>query len=93
MSLGDDRKQQLDKLIDYRNDIIDILANIQTILKNYFPDEFDIAYQHYIPQIVTALYDEKKWLSRGSYGMQDTINNLTDKLNNQKTDQSIKRYI
>lgn len=79
MSLSDEQKVQIEKLIDYRDNIVDTLANIQHILKHYFPEEFELAYQHYIPQITTALYDEKRWLSRGVYSMQDTINNLLDK--------------
>lgn len=80
MSLNSEQKLQLEKLIDCRNDIVDTLANIQSILQQYFPEEFPLAYQHYVPQIVTALYDEKKWLSRGGYSLQDTINNISNKV-------------
>lgn len=79
MSLDNQQKHQLNQLIDYRDQIVDSLFHIERILKHYFPEEFELAYQHYIPQITTALYDEKKWLSRGGYSMQDTINNLLDK--------------
>lgn len=79
MSLSSEQKLQLEKLIDYRNDIVDILANIQGILQQHFPEEFDSAYQHYIPQIITALYSDTRWLPRGAYSMQNTINNLQDK--------------
>lgn len=92
MALSHEQKIQIEKLIDYRNDIIDSLANIQGILKQYFPEEFDLAYQHYIPQIVTALYDEKKWLSRGGYCLQDTINNLVDKSKHENSS-GVTRYI
>lgn len=80
MCLSHEQEVQLEKLINYRHDIIDILANIQGILQQYFPEEFELAYQHYIPQITTALHDEKKWLSRGGYSLQDTLNNLSDKI-------------
>lgn len=79
MSLDDQQKYQLNKLIDYRDQIESSLFHIERILKDYFPEEFELAYQHYIPQITTALHDEKKWLSRGGYSMQDTINNLCDR--------------
>ena len=92
MGLDSQQKLQLEKLIDYRKDIMDLLANIQGILQENFPEEFHLAYQHYIPQIITALYDEKKWLSRGCYSMQDTINNLLDK--SKETDISgVSKYI
>jgi len=92
MSLTEEQKKQIDKLIEHRDAIVDSLANIQHILKQYFPEEFDLAYQHYIPQITTALYEDKKWLSRGGYSMQDTINHLTDKSNNNKFS-GVSKYI
>lgn len=79
MSLDNQQKHQLNQLIDYRDQIESSLFHIERILKDYFPEEFELAYQHYIPQITTALHDEKKWLSRGGYSMQDTINNILDK--------------
>lgn len=80
MSLNNEHRHQFDKLVQYRDQISECLFHIELILKEYFPEEFDLAYQHYIPQIKTALFDEKKWLSRGGYNMQDTINNIFDKL-------------
>lgn len=92
MSLDDQQKHQLNQLIDYRDQIVNSLFHIERILKHYFPEEFELAYQHYIPQITTALYDEKKWLSRGGYSLQDTINNLMDKA--KETDSSgVSKYI
>lgn len=78
MSLSLEQQHQLNRLIDHRDQISNSLFHIERILKEYFPREFELAYQHYIPQIVTALHDEKKWLARGGYNMQDTINNLLD---------------
>jgi flagellar biosynthesis chaperone FliJ len=92
MSLSNDQKHQLNKLIDYRDSISSSLFQIERILKQYFPEEFDLAYQHYIPQISTALHDEQKWLSRGGYSMQDTINKLLDKSNDDKVS-GVNKYI
>lgn len=79
MSLDYRQKLQLDELISYRDQIVNNLYHIERILKQYFPEEFNIAYQHWIPQITTALYEEKKWLNRGEQTMQHTINRIVDK--------------
>lgn len=86
MSLTEEQKHQLNRLIDYRDQITDNLFHIERIIKVYFPEEFDIAYQHWIPQITTALYEDKRWLNRGTQTMQHTLNRLTDKNEN---DQSV----
>lgn len=65
--------------MDYRDEIIDIIANIQTILKINFPEEYERAIQFYIPQITTALCEDKKWLNRGEYSLQNTIDNLIER--------------
>lgn len=65
--------------MDYRDEMIDIIANIQTILKINFPEEHERAIQFYIPQITTALCEDKKWLNRGEYSLQNTIDNLTER--------------
>jgi soluble cytochrome b562 len=92
MSLTDEQKHQLNHLIEYRDQIVDFLFHIETTLKKFFPEEFDIAYQHWIPQIMTGLYDDDKWLPRGEQSMQKTINRLLDKAN-EKNDQNIKKFI
>jgi len=91
MSLTQVQKDQLNSLIDYRDQITGGLFHIERILKVYFPEEFDIAYQHWIPQITTALYEDKRWLPRGEQSMQQTINRLLDKINNDKV--GVKKYI
>jgi len=92
MSLTQEQKDQINNLINYRDKIVDSLFHIERILKHYFPEEFDIAYQYYIPQITTALYKEKKWLSRGDQTMQQTINRLLDKVQN-SSDKGVSKYI
>lgn len=92
MSLTDEQKHQFNKLIDYRDQITDALFHIERILKVYFPEEFEVAYQHWIPQITTALYEHKKWLPRGQYTMQQTINRLLDK-NKESLNKGVSKYI
>lgn len=79
MSLSDDQKHQINKLIDYRDEISNSLFHIERILKEYFPEEFEKAIQFYLPQITTALQEDRKWLSRGEYSMQNTIDNLLER--------------
>ena len=92
MSLTHQQQHQLNKLIDYRDQITNSLFHIERIIKEYFPEEFDVAYQHWIPQITTALYEDKRWLPRGEQTMQHTINRLLDK-SKEKTDQNVSRFI
>jgi len=75
------KQDELNKLLDYRNQIENILTDIDTILQSNFSDEHGLAYQHWIPQIKTALRDDIKWLPRGQYSMDYTINRIIDKLN------------
>lgn len=92
MSFTKEQKNQLDNLLYYRDQIVDSLFHIESILKVYFPEEFDVAYQHWIPQITTALYEQEKWLPRGEQTMQNTIDRLVDKLG-QNQDQTVQKFI
>ena len=90
--LNQEQKDQFNKLIDYRDQIVDALFHIERILKTYFPEECNIAYQHWIPQITTALYEDARWLPRGDQTMQNTINRLLDKIKDDKS-QGVSKYI
>jgi hypothetical protein len=92
MSLSQDQKDQFNKLIDYRDEITNALFHIERILKTYFPEEFEIAYQFWIPQITTALYEDKKWLSRGERTMQQTIDRLLDRIKSDSVS-GVSKYI
>lgn len=83
MTLTPEQKHQFNRLIDHRDEICNSLFHIERILKHYFPEEFNIAYQFWIPQITTALYSEEKWLNRGDHTMQQTLDRLRYKINNQ----------
>lgn len=91
MSLTDEQKYQLNKLMDYRDQIESSLFHIERIIKVYFPEEFEIAYQYWIPQITTALYDDQRWLSRGEQTMQNTIKRLLDK-SQEPSSQTISKF-
>lgn len=76
--MNQQQKDQLNSLMDYRDSISNSMFHIERILKTYFPDQFDVAYQHWIPQILTALDNDVKWLPRGQITLQDTIDRIKD---------------
>jgi soluble cytochrome b562 len=91
--LSKEQKHQFNRLLDYRDQISDAMFHIETTLKGYFPEEFNMAYQHYIPQIVTALDDDPRWLSRGQINMQYTINRILDKINRDDFSSGVSKFI
>lgn len=93
MSLTNDQKHQINRLIDYRDEMVNSLFHIERILKTYFPEEFERAIQFYLPQITTALYEDKKWLSRGEYSLQNTIDNLLQRCSIDSSEKGIKKYL
>lgn len=82
----------LTKLIEYRTQIENILTEIDTVMKINFPEEYSVAYQHWIPQIKTALRNDTKWLPRGEYSMDYTLDRIIDKLNS-SVDKGVTKYI
>jgi hypothetical protein len=80
MTYSKEQKDQFNRIMDYRDEISSSMFHIERILKTYFPDEFDAAYQHWIPQILTALDNDVKWLPRGQMTLQDTIGRILDKI-------------
>ena len=76
MNLNSNEKVAVEKLYKCRESIIQNIEEIQSILKEYFPEEFNIAYQFWIPQIITALYNDSRWLDRGDRNMQQCIDRL-----------------
>jgi len=73
--------------------MVNSLFHIERILKTYFPEEFERAIQFYLPQITTALYEDKKWLNRGEYSLQNTIDNLLECAKMTEVDKSIQKYL
>ena len=78
MNLTQEQRDELNKLLKYRDSILSSLNSIELIIKSYFPKEYSIAYQHWIPQIATALNIDDKWLPRGQFCMQNTIDRIID---------------
>lgn len=72
------RKEVIDKLEDHRDAIIAHMKGITDILKNSAPKQHTRAYSIWIPQIITGLTRNTKWLPRGDYCMQDTLDDLRE---------------
>ena len=72
------KQSQLEVITDLREDIKNSLSTIESLIKEYFPEHYSDAYQHWIPQVLTALYNDVKWLPRGSLTLQDTIDQIKD---------------
>jgi len=86
------KQDSLNKLLDYRNQIEQILTNIDAVMMVDFSDEYSVAYEHWLPQIKTALRDNTRWLSRGPYSMDYTIKRIDDKING-SNDKGVSKYI
>jgi len=76
--MNQEQKDQLNILMDHRDNISNSMFHIERILKTYFPHQYADAYQHWIPQILTALDNDVKWLPRGQLTLQDTIDRIKD---------------
>ena len=79
--MNSQHKEILQEIEELRLSMSDDLNKIEQILKKHFVKEYHVAYQHWIPQILTALYNNTKWLSRGQYSLQNTIDHILDKDN------------
>ncbi len=69
---------KINDLLDLRENITESIQKIEFILRTSFPDQYEDAYQHWIPQVLTALYNDVKWLPRGQVTLQDTIDRIKD---------------
>ena len=89
-------KKTVQQLYDYRNQILKCVESIQNILQQNkeCEKEYYLANSHYIPQIVTALMEVDKWLPRGNYTLQNTIDNLNDQIASSENKQKgVTKYI
>jgi hypothetical protein len=86
------KQDGLNKLLDYRSSMEKILTDIDAVLQLHFPEEYALAYQHWMPQIRTALRDDTKWLPRGQYSMDYTINHISDQING-SLDKGVSKFI
>jgi hypothetical protein len=73
-----EKLRQYYRLVDYRENILMNISQIEKILKEEFPEENLVAYQHWIPQIKTAITSDSRWLSRGDYNFDYTLKKIEE---------------
>lgn len=88
--MGDNN--DLDDLFNCRDQIEKILTEIDSILKTRFANEYETAYQHWLPQIKTALRDNTQWLPRGQFTMDYTLKRINDNMNS-SLEKGVSKYI
>jgi hypothetical protein len=92
MILTQEQRDQINNLVDCRDQIKNKVLEIENILKAYFPEELERARQFYLPQIITALYEDKKWLSRGEYSLQNTIDKIVELSKDYEQGKGVKKF-
>lgn len=81
------------RLVDYRDNILSNIKQVEKILQDEFPDQFHVAYQHWIPQIKTAITNDSRWLPRSDYNFDYTLDKIQESDYNRDTDGNITKFI
>lgn len=58
--------------------IEDSLCAIDNLIKVEYPEKYEIFYQHIMPQILTALKNDTKWLARGEYNLEYILKSISN---------------
>lgn len=64
------------RLCQIKKEIISLTKEAEDIIKINFPDHYSVSVSFWIPQIITALEENNKWLSRGDHSMQSILNKI-----------------
>lgn len=83
--------QHINNLLNLKDDLEDKIWELEKYIRTFFPNHHDECYQHWIPQLITAIRNDSQWLSRGQYSIEDTINSIRDSNKNNYT--NIKKYL
>jgi len=62
-----------ERLCSIQDEMLRLLKEADKILLEEFPNQRNIAYSFWIPQIDTALRGGTRWLQRGDYNMEKTL--------------------
>jgi hypothetical protein len=68
----------LERLISIKEEMTKLLDEAEFLLRKDFPKHHEKAYAFWIPQVYTAIVALEKWLPRGCYTMQNTIDDIRD---------------
>ena len=71
----------IERLSKIRDEILSLVFEAEEILRKDFPCDHEIAYSFWIPQIVTAIKESPRWLSRSDYSIDKTIISIKDRKN------------
>ena len=88
-----ERIREYYRLVDHRNNMLSNIKQVEKILQEEFPDQFHVAYQHWIPQIKTALTSDDRWLPRSDYNFDYTLNKIKEADDNQCSDSNIRKFL
>jgi hypothetical protein len=72
------KQDSINAILNLRDKISESVTEIETIISSEFPEFYGECYQHWVPQIQTALYNDTIWLPRGERSLQDTIDGIKD---------------
>lgn len=64
------------RLCQIKNEIFTLTKEAEDILKVNYPNLYSISISFWIPQIITALDQNEKWLARGDHTMQDMLDKI-----------------
>jgi len=66
------------RLCEIKDEIFSLTKEAENILKLNYPNQYNVSISFWIPQIVTALDQSDKWLARGDYTMQSTLDKISE---------------
>jgi hypothetical protein len=68
--------RNLQRLKEIRDEIVKLVMEADLILRVDYPKEREKAYSFWIPQLITAMRSDSRWLDRGEYSMDKTISEI-----------------
>jgi hypothetical protein len=68
--------RNLRRLKEIRDEIVKLVMEADLILRTDHPKEREKAYSFWIPQSITAMRSDPRWLDRGDYSMDKTISEI-----------------
>lgn len=66
----------LHRLYKIKEEIRSLVNEAEQIIIREFPQQHSISISFWIPQIITALQNDPKWLSRGDHCMQEILTKI-----------------
>lgn len=64
------------RLCQIQREIVNLTNEAGEIIKQKFPEHYSISISFWIPQLITALEKNKKWLPRGDHSMEEILDKI-----------------